>query len=85
MEMFFSPFIIPVVAILAGAATVIARGPIGQALARRIGGDVPSGDHHELQGEIDALVERLTDVEERMDFAERLLSKESPPRQIRDV
>jgi len=76
--------VISVVAI--GYAVVgVGRGPIGQALARRIGGRGGQQDPEVLQ-EMDALKQqvehleqRLLDAEERIDFSERLLAQRSEP------
>ena len=66
-----------------GAAAVgLLFGPIGSAVARRIGGRPDPGDAHAEIEEIRALVtdetgdlrNRLAEVEERLDFAERLLA-----------
>jgi hypothetical protein len=66
-----------------GAAAVgFLFGPIGSALARRIVGRPEPGDAHaeieEIRGrvtdEVDDLRNRLAEVEERLDFAERLLA-----------
>lgn len=69
---------------LSVAAIVILRGPVGRALGRRIEG-TGAGDA-ELAQRVEELetrllaaeqVEgRLAEVEERLDFAERLLAKE---------
>jgi len=66
-----------------GAAAVgLLFGPIGSAVARRIGGRPEPGDAHAEIEEIRALMtdetgdlrNRLAEVEERLDFAERLLA-----------
>ena len=67
-----------------GAADIgLLFGPIGQALARRLGGRAePDEDAAEIERvnerittEVDDLRARLADVEERLDFAERLLAR----------
>lgn len=74
-----TPFIVPVVMFLSIAAMVILRGPLGKALADRIAGrrpEVPSredGDH--VSAELDEMRQRLSELENRVDFAERLLAK----------
>jgi len=73
---FFSPFIVPVVAMLAFAAVIIARGPIGKALARRIEGTTGDTDLMALRSDMESISERVADLEERLDFTERLLSQE---------
>ncbi len=76
-------------AIGAGAIGLL-FGPIGQAVARRLGG---RADADEVQAEVDQVNERVTtevedlrarlaEVEERLDFAERLLARGGEPDQI---
>ena len=66
-----------------GAAAVgLLFSPIGSALARRLAGRSEPGDAHseieEMQArvtdEVEDLRNRLAEVEERLDFAERLLA-----------
>lgn len=66
-----------------GAAAVgLLFGPIGSALARRIVGRPEPGEAHaeieeiraRVTDEVDDLRNRLAEVEERLDFAERLLA-----------
>lgn len=61
------------------------RGPIGQAIARRINGR--SGDAltpelvdelRQLHEQVDALQHQLAETQERVDFTERLLAQRSP-------
>ena len=64
--------------------------PIGAALARRIAGRAdPREAHAEIEQvsermttEVDELRSRLAEVEERLDFAERLLARGGPTDQI---
>lgn len=74
-----------------GAAAVgMLFGPIGSALARRLGGRPEPGDAHaeieEMRArvtvEVDDLRNRLAEVEERLDFAERLLTHDGPANQL---
>lgn len=67
-----------------GAAAVgVLFGPVGSALARRLGGRPVPGDAHaeieelgtRMTAEVDDLRNRLAEVEERLDFAERLLAR----------
>jgi hypothetical protein len=53
----------------------IFTGPLGAALAERIRGAAAPADDHGLAAEVDNLRGRLADVEERLDFAERLLAQ----------
>ena len=74
-----------------GAASVaMLFGPIGAAVARRIGGSPEPGDAHMEIEEMRALVttevsdlrSQLAEVEERLDFAERLLAQPGPENQL---
>jgi len=81
------PFIVPVSFIVAIAAVLILRGPLGTALADRIAGRVghgQSGDREleELRAEVDGLRNRLTEAEERLDFTERLLARRQEPERL---
>ncbi|MGH7591207.1 MAG: hypothetical protein ACREL2_07180 [Gemmatimonadales bacterium] len=76
--------------ILAASLTAIAvaliNGPIGKAVARRFDGGgrqvpsdaVGSGEFAARLGEVDELRARLAEVEERLDFQERLLAQGAP-------
>ena len=63
-----------VCALVAWACTRILRGPIGEALARRLGGDRVSGAAQD--GEVSELRTRMAELEERVDFTERVLLQE---------
>ena len=68
---------IPIWAIAIWGATMVSRGPIGQAIARSIGGQVQDGSAElpaELYAELDELRARVGELEERVDFSERLLT-----------
>jgi hypothetical protein len=74
-----------------GAAAVgLLFGPIGSALARRLGGRPEADDTHaeieemgaRMTVEVDDLRNRLAEVEERLDFAERLLARGGQADQI---
>jgi hypothetical protein len=58
---------------------VLSRTRIGEAVARRIAGDShhPECESHlaALQDQVDVLQSQLTDTQERLDFAERLLTR----------
>lgn len=62
------------VAALALAIMKILTGPIGRAIGERLRGAPPKLDDSGLAVEMDALRVRLAEVEERLDFAERLLA-----------
>jgi len=61
------------------AAMFIMRGPFGRALAERLAGRARSAseDHdvRELKGEVEELRNQLADVQERLDFAERVIAR----------
>jgi hypothetical protein len=74
-----------------GAAAVgLFFGPIGAALAHRLSGrPSPAEARAEIEGlnarvatEVDELRHRLAEVEERLDFAERLLTHDAPANQL---
>ena len=65
----------------------LAQGPVGQALARRIQGH-GAGDPEvvaeltDLRQQLDQLRRQLEETQERVDFAERLLSQQRPAERI---
>lgn len=77
-----------ILTIVAGTALLgaVALGPIGRALARRIegrhaaGGDL--GELRERLEELEGQVTRLHELEERLDFAERMLAKGREPARL---
>jgi hypothetical protein len=93
-----APVIVMSVLSLSVATTLILRGPIGKALARWIeswGGtnaallaEARSGEPHRLEeiehrlAELEAREARVAELEERLDFAERLLTREAAARQL---
>jgi len=50
-------------------------GPIGAAIGARLRGSRAGAPDHRLASEVDELRTRLAEVEERLDFAERLLTR----------
>ena len=70
---------IPVLSLSIVGLVVLSRSRIGEAMARRIAGD----SHHPecesqialLQDQVDGLQSQLSDTQERLDFAERLLTR----------
>lgn len=67
-----------------GGAALVLRGPLGKAIAKRIGGEVPVAGGpaelpEELYAELDDLRARLGELEERQDFSERLLARRDEP------
>jgi hypothetical protein len=68
------PFIVFLV-----VAAIILRGPLGRAWADRIAGRRPPGmpgADEEVLAELDDLRQRLMQVEERLDFTERMLAQQ---------
>lgn len=73
---------IPIWMFTVGGAALVFRGPIGKAIAARIAGTTDGGMPPELQGEmlqeLDDLRHRVLELEERVDFSERLLAQANP-------
>jgi hypothetical protein len=67
--------------VAAWTLTRIFRGPIGEAIARRIGGGAPRFGVGE-QGIAD-LQARVSELEERLDFTERVLLQERQAAELR--
>ncbi|HEX9055111.1 MAG TPA: hypothetical protein VF830_09410 [Gemmatimonadales bacterium] len=68
----------------------LAQGPVGQALARRIQGHAAgdpelAADMAELKDQVDLLRRQLEETQERVDFAERLLSQQRSAVRIPDA
>lgn len=69
---------LPVMAMTLYCLTKLGRSPIGKALARRLGGEsrVEREDRLlELEDRIHGLQAEVTETQERLDFAERLLAQ----------
>ncbi len=74
-------FAIPVGVIGSLAATLALRGPLGQYLLGRGPAHDPGAEQvtGQLLGEMDDLRNRVQELEERVDFSERLLASHSRP------
>ena len=75
-------FAIPTALFGVVGGTIVLRGPLGKALARRLEGAPPLGDGppaEELLAELDELRARVLELEERVDFSERLLARHREP------
>jgi hypothetical protein len=73
-----APFLVPISLFVTAGAVLIFRGPFGKALAERISGRVPHSDGHgteSLRAEVEEMRYRITEMEERLDFAERMLAQ----------
>lgn len=76
---------------IGSAAAALLLGPIGSAIARRLGGRPEPEDTHRrieeigasVTAELEDLRSRLAEAEERLDFAERLLAHGPPENQLR--
>lgn len=72
------PAAIPIWFATVGGATLVLRGRLGAAIAERLTGrrdDVPAAAlNDEAYAELDELRRRVYELEERMDFGERLLA-----------
>jgi len=73
------PFLVPMTLFISGAAVLIFRGPLGKAIGERIAGRSVEGadpvESEALHHEINELRYRLSEVEERLDFTDRLLAQ----------
>jgi hypothetical protein len=74
--------LIPIVLFLVLGAVGMSYSPLGRALARRIGGEKATAEEtptlaefEELREELGSVRHQLGEVQERVDFAERLLAQ----------
>lgn len=74
-------FGIVIVSIAAWTVARVLRGPLGEAIARRIGGAPPSAASQDSQQVTDLQI-RVAELEERLDFTERVLSRERQASQL---
>jgi hypothetical protein len=78
-----APIVITIVITVATAGTLILRGPVGRGLARamEVGAGAPPAPDPRIDqleqrvAELEAAHGRLAELEERVDFAERLLTR----------
>jgi hypothetical protein len=77
---YMAPFLVPMTLFVSLAAIFIFRGPLGKAIGERIAGRKIDGDvlaeTEALHADMDELRHRLGEVEERLDFTERLLAQQ---------
>jgi len=77
---FKGPEIPLMVLIVSVAVVTVLRGPFGRALAERLAGrgrTAPDDQEtRDLKGEVEELRQQLYEVQERLDFAERLLARQ---------
>lgn len=81
-----APFLVPITMFLTVGAVLIFRGPLGKAIGERIAGRQGelerSADAEALRGEVEELRWRLTELEERLDFTERVLARQKQDGQL---
>ena len=66
-----------------GTLFLLAVSPVGRALAERISSQgAQQGPDPELLAEVDALRAEVSELHERVDFAERLLAQRQEPQKI---
>jgi hypothetical protein len=72
-----APMVVLSTLFLSAGAVLILRGPLGRAFADRIAGRhlAPDPESQRLRQDVDDLRAELAAVHERLDFAERLLSR----------
>lgn len=74
------PYAIPTTIVGAVAAAIALRGPLGQAIARRLEGAPPEPlPPEQILSELDEMRSRVGELEERVDFSERLLAQHKEP------
>jgi len=79
------PFLVPISMFLTIGAVVIFRGPLGKAIGERIAGrqhGIDPGETHALRSEIEDMRYRMIELEERVDFTERMLAKHKDADQL---
>jgi hypothetical protein len=75
------PPVIPIWGAVSVFGWLTLRGPVGEAIGARLRGGVPAElppVPDEVYTELDELRARMSEMEERQDFAERLLTRRSP-------
>lgn len=74
-------FAIPVGIVASIAVAVVLRGPVGKALARRLEGASAAPPEEMLQ-HLDDVRARMGELEERLDFTERVLAQSHDPAKL---
>ena len=73
-------FLIPATIAAGIIAFVLLKGPVGEALAMRLRGEVASPELNDaVLAELDDVRARMMELEERLDFSERLLARSNDP------
>lgn len=75
---------IPIWMSVAGAAWLILKGPVGDAIGARLRGGPAQGElSDDALAELEELRTRLAELEERQDFSERLLARTQEERPLK--
>jgi len=79
-----APLVAVITLSVAATLVLILRGPLGRAIADRIVGrrTAEDGDVAQLRAELDTLRGEMLGVQERLDFAERMLARERDREQL---
>ena len=79
-------FLIPAMIAIGVIAVILLKGPVGEAIAMRLRGEVtPSELSDTVLAELDDVRARMMELEERLDFSERLLAQTSEAGRIAPV
>ena len=82
----FVGLMVPILGLTVLGLFVLGRSRIGEALARRITGERHDPELEEqllaLQDDVAALRGQLQETQERLDFAERMLARPEPPKEL---
>lgn len=66
-----------------GTAVLLSFSPVGKAFAARIRGELPAPEPDpELRAAVDLLRQDVAEMQERLDFAERMLAQRSDPARL---
>jgi hypothetical protein len=65
-----------------GTLFLLSVSPVGRALAERIRGRTPPAEDPALLAEVEALRQELAELQERVDFTERILLQSSEHREL---
>ncbi len=75
-------FAIPGLIAVGVIGAVVFKGPVGKGLARRIENGAAAEPSPELMAEMDEVRGRMMELEERLDFTERMLNKAREPERV---
>lgn len=81
-----APFVLGILTLVGGSLVLIFRGPLGRAIAKRIEGGGRGGllearvaELEQRLAEVEQERHRVAELEERLDFTERLLASANVP------